>query len=97
MAPLIGATTTFGDNADGLFRLREQVITDEFLDELADERLATSNVRSGEYHRAAAVPTSVADIWATQGFDIYSASARAIVDRLRSEGLEHFIATSKRI
>lgn len=94
---LIDSQVSFGQNVDGLYMVREQVITDEFLDELRSERLASSSVRAAEYHRAASVPTQVADIWMHQGFNIYEQSARAIVERLRKEGLEAFITTSKRV
>lgn len=76
---------------------REQEIPDEFLDHIKDERFDTVNTPAGEMHRIASLPVGTVESWRNQGFDVYQESAHAIVDRLRREGLDSFITTSKRI
>jgi hypothetical protein len=73
-----------------------QEITSEFLQELQDRFVGTSDP-SGEMLCVASVPTAVAEKWLRQGFDIYKEPARAIVARLKAESLDRFVTTSKRI
>lgn len=91
------AEASFEENANGLYIARHQVITDDFLTDLNNERIATANVRAGEHMKVASVPTSVWELWQRQGRDPQNASARQIVQWLRADNLHAFIATEKRV
>jgi hypothetical protein len=79
---------------DGAIR-RVTTFDADFLTGLQSERFAKQHMRAAELDRVASVPTHVADIWLQQGFDIYRESARAIVARLRRDGLEAFLTSPK--
>lgn len=85
-----------GDNTDGLLIRKDQEITSEFLDQLADERLA-SKALSNDFHKLASIPVVVVEKWLREGFDIYREDAKAILKKLRDEDLTAFIATTKRV
>lgn len=74
---------------------RTQEISDQFLDDCAANRHASSQTNMGEFHQFASVPTAVVEQWLREGFDIYQESARAILSRLRKEDLNAFITTNK--
>jgi hypothetical protein len=84
------------DPTTGLVLLTKQEITDDFLDHCKAARDG-SHERAGEYHQVASVPTSVAELWLKQGFDIYREPAKAILKRLRDQQLDAFITTNKRV
>ena len=75
---------------------KTQEITDDFIDRLADKRLASSNNKMGNWHEVCSVPTVVVEKWLKEGFDIYKEPARKILAKLRAENLGAFIATTKR-
>lgn len=83
-------------NMDGLLVRKDQEITSDFLDQLADDRLA-SKAPSGDFHKLASIPVVVVEKWLREGFDIYQESAQAILKKLRDEDLTAFIATTKRV
>jgi hypothetical protein len=87
----------FGENADGLFVKHEQEIPDDFLTMLKDERSAHDHLRHSELNRVASVPTSVIEIWMKQGLDPFRMTPREVVARLKRDGLDAFLATSKRV
>ena len=76
---------------------REQHIPQAFLDHLRDMRFNSMNSPTGELHRVCSIPVALADHWKRQGFDIHKATIPEIISRLRLEGYDHFITTSKRI
>ncbi len=94
---LIDANTAFGENADGLYQERYQVIPQEFLDSLKSERYAKASVRAGDLERTTSVPTFVYELWMQQGRDPWRAPQREIIKWLRADGLDAFIATPKRV
>lgn len=94
---LIGPTTDILEECGDTLIRRTTQFSDEFLSGLQCERSAKANTRAAEIDRVAAVPTHVADIWLRQGWDIYAASPREILARLRKEGLECFITTPKAV
>lgn len=96
---LIDAEVEFldGDNGNPLVIKRYQEITQGFLDGVADYRQNTKHTPAGDYHRVASIPTAVVEQWLREGFDIYKASAKEILARLRKDDLHAFIATEKRI
>lgn len=93
---LIDFDWDINENTDGLLIRKDQVITDEFLDGLKEDRNA-SKERAGEYHKVASVPMVVVEKWLREGFDIWRESPQAVLKKLRDENLEAFIATEKRI
>lgn len=84
------------DNVDGLLVRKDQEITSDFLDQLADDRLA-SKAPAGDFHKLASIPVVVVEKWLREGFDIYEQDAKAILQRLRDEDLTAFIATTKKV
>ena len=73
-----------------------QEIPDEFLQELQDRFVGTSDP-SGEFLCAAVIPTAVVDRWLREGFNVYEEPIAKSVARLRAENLTKFITTSKRL
>ncbi len=79
---------------------RHQHIPQSFLDECADER--NTGFARGAMPDAVTVcrvPVVVVEKWLREGFDIFAAENddRAIVRRLRAQGLDHFITTNRRV
>lgn len=91
------SVTRIGENVDGLHLNFRQEIPDDFLADLQSERLASATVRAGEFHKVATVPTVCYELWIRQGHDPYRWSAKELLSRLRSDGLDAFIATNKSI
>jgi hypothetical protein len=83
-----------GENIDGIFTQKQQMISDEFLTRNRDDRFE-SNTRAGEYHRFASVPVVVVEKWLNEGFDVYKEPAKAIIKRLKAENLEAFLTSNK--
>jgi len=90
-------TDLIGQDDGSLVIYREQDISDDFLDTLRSERLASRNVREREYMKVASVPAAVFDLWHAQGLDPWNMDAREVVARLRKDGLEDFLATTKEV
>lgn len=77
---------------------QEQFIPGWFLDDLADERQASTNMRAGEFHHVAAIPEAV--VWELKrkyNFDVLTAPVRETLAMLKKLDLDNFIATNKRI
>jgi hypothetical protein len=87
------------DRSDNSLTVRqEQFIPGWFLDDLADERQASTNQRAGEFHHVAAVPEAVVwDLKQKYNFDVLNAPVRETLAMLRKRDLDMFIATRKRI
>lgn len=85
-----------GEHVDGLFVRKDQEITSEFLDELAEDRLY-SNAPSKDFHKFASVPVAIVEKWMSEGFNVYQEKPRDIIKRLQREGLEKFICTTKEL
>jgi hypothetical protein len=99
MTELINPKVTFHDDIDNALVVKqEQKITDDFLKDNADLRLASS-APAGNFHKFASIPTVVVEKWMREGFDILKGkhTAKEIMDRLRSEDLTAFITTNKRL
>lgn len=87
------------DRSDNSLTVKqEQFIPGWFLDDLADERQASTNTRAGEFHCVAAIPEVVViDLKQKYGFDVLTAPVRETLAMLRRRDLDLFIATNKRI
>ncbi|MES1994445.1 MAG: hypothetical protein V4457_12850 [Pseudomonadota bacterium] len=94
---LLDANTAINANVDGLYQEHTQAIADDLLDNLKSERHAKAALRSGDYDRAASIPTFVVELWIRQGYDFYNMTAREIVAKLNADNLGAFIATPKRV
>jgi len=75
---------------------RTQEVPSTHLDALRDIR-HESSAPAGEMHMVASIPVALAELWLTQGFDVYREDARAIVKRLQREDLGAFITTNKQV
>ena len=94
---LVSVETDFLQQGNNVIRKSTQEISQAFLDDLKDARNETSGKPSGEFMRVASIPTVVVEKWMREGFNIWEASATEIVKRLKSEDLDVFLATDKRI
>ena len=93
----IDQNVAFEENSEGLVIERYQEIPQSFIDNLRAEKANSSSVREGEYMRAASIPVAVVEKWVREGFDFWNASAREIVAKLKSEGLDYFVTTEKQL
>lgn len=89
----------FGQNVDGVFAHKSQMLPSEFLASLKESYDASATKPMGDMHHVAAVPVIVVERWRTEGFDIYSpgVTPREIVRRLRAEHLDGFITSKNRV
>jgi len=94
---LVDPDVNFIQDNDRVMREHSQKISQAFLDDLKDTRNQTSNVPSGEFLRVASIPTGVVEKWLREGFNVWVASGKEIVKRLKNENLDYFLATDKRI
>jgi len=85
------------ENSDGHIIERVQQIPTEFLDRLKAERDDSSSVREGEMMRVASIPVVLIERWLAEGFDFYNESAKAIVAKLKNDGMEYFLTTAKSV
>ena len=96
---LVGVNTNFGENADGLYIKKTQEIPQYLLDDLKDERNASTTRQEGEFMKIASIPAIVAEKWMREGFNILdpNVNGREVVRRLKAENLDGFLATDKEI
>ncbi len=74
-----------------------QEIPDHILDDLNLSRTDSGNKREGEMMKVASIPVVVVDKWMREGFDVFKASAKEIVAKLKAEDMGYFMATNKNI
>jgi len=94
---LIDASGSIFQDADGLYRARTQEIPDSFIQELKDQKTAGGYTQSGEMLKMASIPVVVVEEMLKQGVDVYKAPVKDIIKWLKSNDMEHFLTTSKRI
>lgn len=94
---LYDITTSFGQDADGVFRRHDQEIPEDYLRSLRQARDASGQERAGEYHRVASIPVALVEQWMREGYDVFKEPVRDTVARLKREGLDAFVTTKKRI
>lgn len=97
MPTLLDTVAEVREDAGGLHIVRQQDISQDFLDSLHNEREFKRHNRTSEMHRVASIPTQVIDVWLRQGRDFYNATPRQVVQWLEADNLQAFIATSKRV
>lgn len=83
----------------GLIIERTQEIPDDWLSDIAKQRVDSVNTRWGDFGHLAAIPVEVVDeIHRKYGFDIMACnSAREILNMLRRYEFDKFILTNKRV
>jgi hypothetical protein len=97
---LINSLVSFDQDADGkcLFVNTAQEIPDDFLSDLADKRLASTNERATDFYQVASIPIAVVDHLLTHyNFDVMAAPVRETMRMLKRLELDQFLATKKRI
>ena len=96
---LVGIDTQYDCDVGGVFRKHTQVISDDFLTGLNEQRNASKDQREGEFMRVASIPVVVVEKWMREGFDIMSGkhTAAEIVKRLKQENLDAFLTTENSV
>lgn len=75
-----------------------QVIPDEFLEEVKQERIENDKNPFGDgMVRLARIPEAIVNRWFREGFSIYDHSAQEIMDRLKAEEATAFLTTSRSV
>lgn len=92
---MITSQNRVGTNADGVYIQTYQEIPKEFLDELAEHRKASSERRTQNFERVASVPAIFVKKWLDEGFNIYREPVKAVVRRLKQQGLDGFLTTER--
>lgn len=86
-----------GDDSNPLVIKKTQEITSDFLDSLKADRDASDNRRMGEFERVASIPVIIHEQWLKQGYDMSKEPLAKTLAKLKTEGLDYFITTNKRI
>lgn len=94
---LIGVNTNYLQTGDDVYRKHTQNISQAFLDDLKESRNSSKDKNEGEFMKVASIPVIVVEKWMREGFNIYEASGQEIVNRLKKENLDYFMATEKSI
>jgi hypothetical protein len=77
---------------------REQHIPDDWLSEVAKQKVDSANQRTGDFYHVASIPVEVVDdLLRTYGFDVMNAPVRETLKMLNRYALDKFILTNKRI
>lgn len=84
-------------SGDGFVITTEQEIPAFFTDRIADQRTREPAHNARDEWQVADIPVAVVNHWMRQGFDIFRADAREILQRLAHDNLGAFITTGKRI
>lgn len=97
---LINSLVSFDQDADGnnLYVNTTQEIPDDFLSDLADKRLASTNERANDFYHVASIPIAVVDhLLAHYNFDVMAAPVKDTLAMLKRLDLDAFLATNKSI
>ena len=95
---LLNAETDFIDMDDKNFTLKsEQVIPSAFIDDLRDQRYASHDSREGNFMKVASIPVVIHEKWLREGFDLFKEKHKTVLAKLKSENLDAFIATDKKL
>jgi hypothetical protein len=85
-------------STDELIIKREQHIPDDWLSEVAKQKVDSANQRTGDFYHVASIPVEVVDdLLRTYGFDVMNAPVRETLKMLNRYALDKFILTNKRI
>jgi hypothetical protein len=85
-------------STNGLLIKREQHIPDDWLSEIAIQKVDSVNQRCGDFYPVATIPVEVVEaLRLNYGFDVMTADIRETLKMLNRYALDHFILTNKRI
>jgi len=76
---------------------RTQEIPQEHLDALSEARKASTQAPMGNWHRAASIPESVYLKWLREGYDAQQEPIHKTLAKMKTEGLDYFITTDRRL
>lgn len=77
---------------------REQHIPDDWLSEVAKQKVDSKNQVAGDFYQVASIPVAVVDdLLRLYGFDVMTAPARETLKMLDRYSFDKFITTNKRI
>lgn len=74
-----------------------QLIPQSFMDNIKSIRDNSISTPTGDLHHVARIPTITIDKWYSEGFDYMKEPIQDVLERLRKENLDGFIATNRRI
>lgn len=97
---LIDTRTSFHDalhDTDQLLIKRVQEIPQDWLDQLAESRKASTQGKMGNFHRFASIPVGIYEKWLNEGFDARKEKPAAIIAKMKREGLDYFLTTDRRL
>lgn len=77
---------------------RSQELPDNWLSEVAKQKVDSANHRMGDFYQVASIPVEVVDeLMRRYNFDVFNEPARATLKMLDRLALDNFITTTKRI
>jgi hypothetical protein len=97
---LLDTMITFDEDrsTDELLIKREQHLPDDWLANIARQKVDSVNQRAGDFYHVASIPVEVVDdLLRTYGFDVMTAPVRETLKMLKRYALDKFILTNKRI
>ena len=94
---LTQSNTNFIYELGEVTRKHTQDISQQFLDDLKDARNESTKKSMGEFHRVASIPTVIVEKWMREGFNLWEATGKEIVARLKKENLDMFMATDRKV
>jgi hypothetical protein len=96
---LVGFEEDYTDSSAGtqLLIRHSMDIPDDYISDLKRDKIDPDHAPSGDFMKVATIPVIWVEKWKREGFDIYQASAKEIIKRLRNEQLDAFITTNKRV
>jgi hypothetical protein len=97
---LLDTLVSFDNDAstDDLIIKREQHLPDNWLSEIAKEKVDSKRAKTGDFYRVASIPVSVVDdLMLRYGYDVMNSPVRETLKMLDRYALDHFITTNKRI
>lgn len=97
MTNLIDTNVNLLADDGSLLVQKTQEITQDFLDDLKAQRIASAGRPTGDLHKAASIPVVVYERWLRDGYDARLEPITKTLAKLRAEGLDYFITTDKRL
>lgn len=78
---------------------RQQHIPQSFLDDIKDQRDASTKAKMGDLHHVARIPVSIVEKWMAEGYNMFDKNntIQDTIKRLKLEDLTAFIATDRAI
>jgi len=90
-------TRLYDEEGDNLGVLSTQHIPQEFLDNLANARHASTHAPIGDYAHLASIPIAIVNKWHRQGKRLHEAKLPEIIRWLKEEDAEYLMATRRKL